>query len=463
MSSKHYHFSPRPLPFDDSWDVIVAGGGPAGCAAAIAAAREGARTLLVEGTGALGGSGTGALVPAWCPFSDKEKMIYRGVAEKVFTAAKRGLRHVKPEALDWVPIDAEKLKRVYDDLVAEAGAKVLFHTALSAVERDGDGVSALVVSNKAGLSAFRAKVYVDATGDADLAAWAGASFQKGDAAGTMQPATHCFVLSNVDEYAYRHSAWLHANNPESPVYAILASGRHPLIPDAHLCDTLVGPGAVGFNAGHLWDVDNTDPFSVSAALRKGRAMAAAYRDALAEFAPAAFGNAHLVATGAVVGIRETRRIVGDYVLTLEDYMARRSFPDEICRNAYFIDLHLTREEARGREKVDVEKRFAQYGPGESHGIPYRCLTPKGLRNVLVAGRSISCERVVHGSIRVMPVCLATGEAAGMAAAHAAKGTGGDVHRVDVGALRRRLAEEGAYLPPPEPRRPERREALLSSS
>src|ERR1700722_7468038 len=118
----------RSLPLDDSWDVIVVGGGPAGSTAAIAAAREGAKTLLIEQTGALGGSGTSALVPAWCPFSEKEKIIYRGLAEKVFTRAKKDLRHVKKGALDWVPIEAETLKRVYDDLVTEAGVTVLFHT-----------------------------------------------------------------------------------------------------------------------------------------------------------------------------------------------------------------------------------------------------------------------------------------------------------------------------------------------
>ncbi|HRJ73164.1 MAG TPA: FAD-dependent oxidoreductase [Terrimicrobiaceae bacterium] len=444
---KTFTLPERALPLDDSWEVIVAGGGPAGCTAAIAAARAGARTLLIEATGSLGGSGTSALVPAWCPFSDKQKIIYRGLAETVFTAAKAGIAHVAKSDLDWVPIDAERLKRVYDELVTEAGVTVLFQTFLSAVETDGDGsVATLVVSNKAGLTALRAKVYVDCTGDADLAAWAGAEFQKGDPDGDMQPATHCFLLTNVDEKAYRTGPRIFGGNPESPIHAILQSGRHPMIPDAHICNNLVGPGTVGFNAGHLWNVDNTDPASVSQALRNGRRMAAAYRDALAEFAPAAFGNAFLAATGSVVGIRETRRIVGEYLLTLDDYLARRSFDDEICRNAYFIDVHLTQQEARQSERIDVEKRVAHYRPGESHGIPYRCLTPRGLKNVLVAGRSISCERIVHGSIRVMPVCLAMGEAAGLAAAMAVQLAEGNVHRIDAGILRRRLRSAGAYLP-----------------
>jgi len=452
---KTFALTARPLPFDDSWDVIVAGGGPAGCTAAIAASREGARTLLIESTGSLGGAGTSALVPAWCPFSDKETIIYRGLAETVFTAAKQGLAHVGAADLDWVPINAERLKRVYDSLVSEAGVTVLFQTNLCSVEKSADDtVSALIVSNKAGLTALRARVYIDCTGDADLSAWAGAAFHQGDEHGETQATTHCFTLANADSYAYRHSPDLGWWDPRSPIHAILASGRYPEIPDRHLCNNLVGPGTVGFNAGHIWDVDNTDPASISRALMQGRRMAEAYCRALAEFAPATFANAFVVATGAVLGVRETRRITGDYVLTLDDYLARRSFPDEICRNSYFIDLHQTKEEHKDKlDEVAMATRFKHYGKGESHGIPYRCLTPKGLKNVLVAGRAISCERIVQGSVRVMPVCLAMGEAAGLAAALAARTAEPDVHAVDTADLRARLQQHGAHLPPVETPQP----------
>jgi hypothetical protein len=444
---KSYQILAKTIPMDDSWDVIVAGGGPSGCAAASAAAREGAKTLLIEATGSLGGSGTTALVPAWCPFSDKEKIIYRGLAEKVFTRAKAGMPHVKAKDLDWVPIDAERLKRVYDDMVTEAGVTVLFQTILASVEKErADEVSTILVANKAGLSAFKAKVYVDCSGDADLAAGAGAAFQKGDKDGQLQPGTHCFILSNVDEYGYRYGEELGWWNCKSPIYAITASGKYPEIPDHHICHNIVGPGTVGFNAGHIWDVDNTDPFKMSKALIKGRKMILAYRNALAEFAPAAFANAFLVSTGAVIGARESRRIIGDYSLTLQDYVARRSFPDEICRNSYFIDLHMTEQENSENTELFAATRVKHYDKGESHGIPYRCLTPRDLKNVLVAGRSISCERIVQGSVRVMPVCLATGEAAGMAAAHAAQLPEVDVHAISVSHLRKRLLEEGVYLP-----------------
>lgn len=438
----------RLLPLDDSWDVIVAGGGPAGCAAAIAAAREGAKTLLIEATGSLGGMGTMGLVPTFCPFSDKEKIIYRGIAEKVLEACKASSAHIPDDKLDWVEINPEQLKLIYDELVTKAGVEVLFNTQLCAVENsDESTVSAIIVSNKAGLTAYQAKVYLDCTGDADLAAWAGAEFQKGSETGELQPATHCFTLGNVDEYAYLNGEILHNSNPRSPVHKIIADENFPLVDAPHMCSSLIAPKTIGFNAGHLQNMDNTDPKSISEALMKGRKMAAEFCSGLAVYHPKAFANAYVAQTAPLMGIRETRRIVGDYILTREDYLARRTFPDEVCRNSYYLDVHLSASE---REKLlkgelDLEQRTLRYGKGESHGIPYRCLTPRGLKNVLVAGRSISCDREVHGSVRVMPNCLTTGEAAGVAAALATKMASPDVHAVCVDELRSKLKEYGAYF------------------
>jgi len=448
---KTYALSPRSIPLDDSWDVIVVGGGPSGCTAAAAAAREGARTLLVESTSSLGGMGTSGLVPAWTPFSDQEQIIYRGMAERIFTECKAGMPHVNPTDTNWVPIDPELLKRIYDDLVLGSGATLLFNTMLAGVEMEKEGrVGTLIFSNKKGLCAYRAKVYIDCTGDADLCAWAGAEFHKGNAAGEkLMPATHCFALTNVDEYAYATGPTLHPNNKNSPIYSIVQSGKYPIIPDTHICNSLIGPRTVGFNAGHLWNVDNTEPETVSQALVKGRKIAKAIRDALAEYHPAAFAGSYLVATASLMGIRETRRVVGDYEMTLDDYMARRSFPDEICRNNYFIDVHWAVDEVANNPAKLHEwetTKTHRYGKGESHGIPYRCLTPRSLSNVLVAGRSISCEQQVQGSVRVMPVCLAMGEAAGIAAAQAVQMPEPDVHAVNTDDLRKRLREEGGYLP-----------------
>lgn len=437
-----YTLRQRDLTLDSSWNVIVVGGGPAGCTAAAAAAREGAKTLLIEATGALGGMGTSGLVQAWCPFTDKESIIYGGLAERILKACIAGMPHVAENHYDWTPIDHELLKRLYDDMVTKHGAEVLFNSFLAAVDSKSNGaVDALIVSNKAGLSAYKADIYVDCTGDADMAAWAGAEFQKGSESGELQAATHCFVLANVDEYGYRYGVRLHGGNPDSPIGAILEEGKYPEITDKHINDKPVGPGAVGFNAGHIWDVDNTQPETVSAALMQGRKIAHAFQQALAEHHPA-FANAWLASTGSLMGIRETRRIVGDYVLTADDYDARRSFHDEICRNSYYLDVHCRPDDPHRKKK----EKSGRMGLGESHGIPYRCLTPRDLSNVLVAGRSISTDRAINGSTRVMPVCLAMGEAAGIAAAMAANGDVPDARSVDTALLRERLRSYGAHLP-----------------
>ena len=456
----HYRLSERNVPLDDSWDVIVVGGGPAGCAAATAAAREGARTLLLEATGMLGGMGTAGLVPWFCGYSDRKQIIARGLAEHVRCTLLNHMPHLK-KALAKTPapvpaIDPELLKRIYDEMVVDAGAQVLFHSSLCAVEKSPEGApEAIIVANKTGLTAYRAKVYVDGTGDGDLATWAGASFEKGDTSGGMQPATHCFVISNVDEEALAKGPNIHFYDPESPVWKAYRSDEFPLIVDLHSCNIKIGPRTFGFNAGHLFDVDNTDPASLSQALREGRQMAAQYRDAFARFHPA-FADAMLVATGSLMGVRETRRILGDYVLTVQDYTEHRHFPDEICRNAYGIDVHRSRKENDELCKKSIEElkewnrqAVMSLPPGESVGVPYRCLTPRGLKNVLVAGRCISTDRQVYGSTRIMACCLNTGEAAGLAAAMAAQGSA-DVHAVNTNELRRKLQVHGAFLPDMEP-------------
>jgi len=449
--SKTLNLKNTHIKLDDNWDVIVIGGGPAGCAAAIAAAREGSKTLLIEGMGCLGGMGTSGLVPAWTPFSDGEQVVYRGLAEKVFNESKKGVPHEPKDKLDWVAINPEWLKLVYDRMVKASKAEVLFFTHLASVEMNKEGeVDAIVVSNKSGLTAYKAKVYVDCTGDGDLAAWAGANFTKGNAHGVSMPATHCFEIVNLNVNASNEEAFnmLYSGNKTSPIWEIVASGKYPAIKDAHLCINYVGPNAVGLNAGHVFDVDSTNPQSLSDAMFLGREIASQFMAGLKEFRPSIFANSFLINTGQLLGIRESRIIEGDYKLSLKDWLARATFPDEIGRNNYFIDIHNSKEEI---EKIVKEKgvealvRPQPYKKGESHGIPYRCLTPKGLKNILVAGRCISTEQVVQGSVRVQNTCLVTGEAAGMAAAHAVKSHKNNVHAVDVDFLRKRLKEEGQYL------------------
>lgn len=413
---------------DSSWDVIVVGGGPGGCTAAIAAAREGAKVLLIEATGQLGGMGTAGMVPAWCPFSDGEKIIYRGLAERIFNESKKGVPHEPKGKLDWVNINPEYLMRVYDRMVTESGASVLFFSRVAAVEKSADDtVDAIIVANQLGLTAFRAKVFVDATGNGDLSVWAGATYMK---SGVLQDSTLCFALANVNGDKYYGG--LHSDNKQSPIHKVVGpDGKYPLT-GHHFCMNLIGPNVVQFNAGHI-HVDTTDTRSVTEAMMTGRQVAQQYLEACKEACPEIFGNAFVVKTASLLGMRDGRRIVGDYVFTKEDWNARRTFEDEIGRNSYYLDVHKS-----GFKPVHYKK-------GDSHGIPYRCLTPKGLRNVLTAGRCISTDEEAFGSLRVMPPCLVTGEAAGAAAAIAIQQSRCDVHAVDVQYLRRLLRTEGQYF------------------
>ncbi len=445
----------RQLSLNENYEVIVVGGGPAGCAAAIAAARENRKTLLVEAAYALGGMGTLGLVPWFCGYHDRKKVIARGLAEKVKAGCYENTPHLKKVPLDEVAspsIDPEVLKRIYDVMTAEAGVDVLFGSQLCAVEMlDDNRVDALLISNKHGLGAYRAKIYIDATGDGDLAAWAGAEFEKGDAEGKMQLVTHCFTITNVDEYGLTNGTAIHYYNPQSPIHQAVRSPEYPLINDYHSCMTQIGPKTFGFNTGHLSNVDGTDPVSLSKAMPLGREMVRQYHAAFSKMHPA-FANSFLCATGSLMGIRETRRIIGDYVLTSDDYLARRDFPDEICRNAYGIDVHSKTplpDNLSVEELIKICKERNQgiinpLQPGESMGVPYRCLTPRRLQNLLVAGRCISSDRQANGSIRIMACCLNTGEAAGVAAAMAVYSS--DVRKVNVDLMRRTIVKYGGYLP-----------------
>ena len=456
-NKKQYRLKACDIPLDDSWDVIVAGGGPAGCAAATAAARDGTKTLLIERTSALGGMGAMGLVPAFFGFFDGEKMIARGLAEKVFEKCRKNSLHFKKSLetnpLSRPPVDPELLKRIYDDMVCEASAEILFNTQVCKVEKQLDNeISSIIVANKNGLKAFQAKVYVDCTGDGDLAAWSGVEFVMGDETGELQPATHCFMIGNVDDYNLLNGTTIHFFDPNSPVHKAIASDKYPLINDLHSCSHYIHSGLYGFNTGHIYNVNNTDSESVSKALIQGRKMADQYQRAFAEFHPA-FANSHLIATGSLMGVRETRRIIGDYVLNIDDYLARGSFDDEICRNAYEIDIHADKKtsEESTRKSIDeikttITKKIKAYEKGESFGVPYRCLTPKGIDNLLVAGRCISTDRKVNGSIRIMPCCLTTGEAAGVAASMAAGESDNNVHNVDTKKLRANLKKHGSFLP-----------------
>lgn len=410
------------------YDVIVVGGGPTGCAAAIAAAREGARTLVIETCSALGGMATLGMVSKWAPFTDREKVIYESIPREIMMRYKKRVGY-SDDAWNWVTIIPEQLKIVYDEMVTESGADVLFDSRVCHCVTGEGAIECVLVSNKSGLTPYRAKTYVDATGDGDLAAFAGVPFDMGDENGAVQSGSLCFVISDANLEALTESI---NSNPSDGFWArVIAEGKYPLI-EKHFIPAQVGENTVFANAGHLNGLDSTDPVKVSAAYMQGRRLAEEYLAALKEYHPEAFGRAHISATAATLGVRESRRIKGEYCLTVEDYLNRRSFDDEIARNSYWLDFH-------GRNDLldSFPPEKLRYSAGETHGIPWRCLIPVGIDNLLVAGRCISMEQAVLASIRVMPNCLAMGEAAGIGAAMAAK-SGRGVRAVDVSAIRSRI-------------------------
>lgn len=424
-------------------DVLVAGGGPAGVAAAISAARSGARTLLIEQRGFLGGMGTVALVPAFCPYSDGEKAVVRGIGlqllEQMKAECEPEFRERFGTELDWVPIDPEVLKRVYDDAVAESGAGVLLHTIASQTAMDADGrkIEGVVIVNKSGRSLIKAKTVIDATGDADLAALAGAPFHKGGEAGELQAATMCYLLANVDRK--RFLDYLNESGDTDQIHQAVqqaqADGKLPQGRDSVSGLSWVADYLVGVNFGHVFGIDGTSAEDLTRGAVEGRKLVRRQLEFFRAYVPG-FEHAHLVSSGEQIGIRETRRIVGDYVLTQDDFMNMASFPDDIARNSYFIDIHMARSSGA--------MHIHHLPPGKSHGVPYRCMLPVGLDNVWVAGRAASSDRVVQGSLRVMPNCFAMGQAAGMAAAIAA-GSDSQSRKVDITELQRGLVQQGAWL------------------
>ncbi len=429
---------------NEEYDVIVCGGGPAGCNAAIAAAREGAKTLLLEASGMLGGMATKGLVNAWTPIHDGERIIHAGLTFQIIKEVKESMPHIKHDRWNWVPVNYEKLKVVLDRMVTESGADVLLHSFVTGVEmKDDRNIDVVLVANKSGLTAYRAKVFIDCTGDADLYAWAGKEFMKGDEQGRLQPTTMCFVLTHMNEDQY-----LYNPNPDQKLRTKYHNMIHEAqkngyeLPDDHFVPQKIAPGTYSFNAGHVYGIDSTDPKSLTYACIQGRKGAWELTRALKDYCPECFSQAIMQQTAPTIGLRESRRIIADYCFTMEDYIKRQSFPDEVLRGKYPIDVH---EEEVGMIRNTLED-YEHYGPGESYGVPYRCMCPRDLDNVLVAGRTVCSDRISNGSLRIMPACMCEGEAVGMAAKYASEMDYPNIHKVDTQILRKRLIEEGAYLP-----------------
>ena len=420
----------KQIPIKYETDVCVIGGGPAGAAAGVVAARDGAKVLIIESQGFFGGAGTASLVPGFMQFSNGVDFMAGGFGKEIYDATKL--------PYNGLGIDPELLKRVYDKLVKESGADFLFHTNMIDVSVVGDHVEHIIVAAKSGVYAIKAKVYIDATGDGDLCAWAGAPYEFGDENGNVMPSTLCSMWINID--------WDRVPKQRDNILVGEAYADGVFTQEDYHMPGIwrTGKDTGGGNIGHCYGVNATDERSLTDAMVFGRKLIPEFEVYYKNYLKTGYENSRVTLTGSYLGIRESRRIMGDYVLTSEDFVNKADFEDEIGRYSYPIDVH----PELGKENYAAflkEHTSMHLGKGESYGIPYRSLIPQKLSNVLVGGRCMSTDKKMQSSIRVMPGCYITGQACGMAASMAAKaGTG--VRDIYVGTLQDKLVAVGGWLP-----------------
>jgi hypothetical protein len=417
----------------EHYDTVVAGGGIAGLAAAISSARLGARTLLVERYGFLGGLATAGLVNPFmsCCTSTGEPLIAGFFDDLRARLADLG-------GLSGNTFDSEAMKLAAQELALEAGAELLLHSWVKGAVMDGRAARGVRILNKSGELDCTARRLVDTTGDGDVAASAGAPFEIGGPDGIPQAMTMMFDVGGVDlvpALAYAK------NSPDQMLFPKLtpdadleelargvvsiagfydlvaqAKGRseYPLPGDLIFFISRPRPGEVVFNTTHVGSVTGTDASDLTKAEIEGRRQAAALVRFVRDYVPG-FENAYLLRMATQIGIRETRRIRGEYVFSADDVASARKFEDGIARLAYPVDVHPGKGEGYTRAGEQSAGPIAPPA-GDWYEIPYRCLVPLGVENMLVAGRCVSSTHEGQGAIRIMPCCAAMGQAAGTAAA-----------------------------------------------
>lgn len=432
----------RRTPVLGEFDVVVLGGGPAGIAAATAAARSGGSTLLIERYGFLGGMGTAAGVTNFCGLHanvhGEIRQVVHGVADDLLARMTElgGLN--EPHVIFNGKIAAQAydnaaFKIAADDVVTASGARILFHAlAVGVAMGPANEIQALLIETKSGRHAVKARMFIDCSGDADLAAHAGAPFEK--AAQLLYP-TAMFRVNDVDAQR-AGEAW--SAIPQLMAQAERKGRRFPR--KSPIVRPQKNPREWRVNVTQLANadgtaVDGTDAEQLSRAELEGRRQVVDFFQFLRESVPG-FGNSYILEIAPQVGIRETRRIVGDYQLTEDDVLGCASFDDTIGVNGWPVEAHV---------KGDVVFRFQDIpaSRGFNH-LPYRMIVARQVDNLFVAGRCASMTHMGQSAARVSGGCFVMGQAAGTAAALAIA-AGRRPRDVDVGQLQGKLEADGAYL------------------
>ncbi len=442
-------------------DVLVVGGGPAGLGAALGAAKAGANVILTERYGFLGGNATAALVMPLMSFHTQKprreiegattllptdhgpgEPVVAGVLTTLLDRLVRAGGAISPSLQTGyvVPFDPEVFKLVALDLLDEAGVRFLFHAFASDIISH-QGVKGVVFETKSGPIVIRSQVVIDCTGDGDVAAWAGAPYEIGrEDDRLVQPMTLMFRITEFERadfeaYVKQHpDQWRGVHGLWDLIRKAAADGKLQLPREDMLFFATPHEREVSVNSTRVTKVLGTDVWDLSYAEWESRRQIRQIAAFLRRYVPG-FEKAYVVQSGVNVGVRETRRILGDYQLTADDILQARKFPDVIARSTYPIDIH--NPEGTGT----MLKRLP---PGEAYDIPLRCLLPRNVEGLIVAGRCISGTHEAHSSYRVMPVSMATGQAAGVCAALAVR-HGEPPRAVPVTIVQDELIQQGANL------------------
>ncbi len=410
------------------YDVIVVGGGPGGIASAVGAARSGADVLLVERYGFMGGGATAMMVNPFMTYFAGNRQIIFGVLQDMIDGLSQ-LNSYGSERQKWA-FDAEAFKIVAENLCREAGVSLLYHGFLAATKVNAGKITSIDVATKDGLKTLEATVFIDSTGDGDLAFFAGAKTEKGrDEDGLAQPMTLNFRMADVDIERIPSRSEITAAYVQAK-----ADGRITCPREDILYFFTTQPGVVHFNQTRVIKHDAVNPESMTQAEIEARRQAWEISHWLIDTVPG-FENAYLQQTAPQLGVRESRRVIGDYILTVDDLLSACKFDDVIACGSYPVDIHNPSGEGTVIQHLK---------PGMWYDIPYRSITPLGFDNLLIGGRCVSSTHGAHSAVRVMPIVFGIGHAAGIAAALAAKGNVA-TRDIDVEQLQVELEKQGAFL------------------